>query len=365
MKKLDRHISAAWLLTLAGSVIVSTFVISLTGIFEIVELLARGAPWRSMLRLLLWGLPAALTFSIPLSVLTAGLLVFGKLSADGEIMAMKASGISMWRIMRVPLLISGVLTMLCLAIHSEVAPRAHRAMGEIIAGLGVLSPSETLDEGRFIDDFKGLTIYLGRKNGDRVFNVRVYDVRNPDLKREIMARSGRILGDENGRDLWIDLYDVRIAPFSDQTPDAGFIQRTQLKIENALRLREYRVREQDMSIPELLAAMSGTEFLYPSLDEYDLSKQRMSFIVEFNRRLCLSLACTAFLLLGVPLGTAAHRKESSAGVGISMFLALNFYLFIIIGESLAKHPEASPYLIVWFPVLISVALGSSLVRRVS
>lgn len=365
MKKLDRHISAALLLTLAGSVIVSTFVISLTGIFEIVELLARGAPWRSMLRLLLWGLPAALTFSIPLSVLTASLLVFGKLSSDGEIMAMKASGISMWRIMRVPLLISGVLTMLCLAIHSEVAPRAHRAMGEIIAGLGVLSPSETLDEGRFIDDFEGLTIYLGRKNGDRVFNVRVYDVRNPDLKREIMARSGRILGDENGRDLWIDLYDVRIAPFSDQTPDAGFIQRTRLKIENALRLREYRVREQDMSIPELLAAMSGTEFLYPSLSEYDLLKQRMSFIVEFNRRLCLSLACTAFLLLGVPLGTAAHRKESSAGVGISMFLALNFYLFIIIGESLAKHPEASPYLIVWFPVLISVALGSSLVRRVS
>ncbi|NQT93833.1 MAG: YjgP/YjgQ family permease, partial [Lentisphaerae bacterium] len=215
MKTLDRHVCSALLVAFAGSVVITTFVISLTGIFELVELLARGAPWQAMFQLLLWGIPAALTFSVPLSALTASLLVFGKLSSDGEVMAMKASGISMWRIMRVPLLISGVLTMLCLTIHSEVAPRSHRAMGEVIAGLGVLSPSETLDAGRFIDDFEGLTIYLGRKKGNRVYNVRVYDVRNPGLKREIVAKSGRIAADENGRDLWIDLYDVRIAPFSD------------------------------------------------------------------------------------------------------------------------------------------------------
>jgi lipopolysaccharide export system permease protein len=89
----------------------------------------------------------------------------------------------------------------------------------------------------------------------------------------------------------------------------------------------------------------------------------MVFAVELNKRIVLAVACFAFVLLGVPLGVTAHRKESSVGLGISLFLVFNFYLFVIIAESLARKPEFRPDLIIWIPVLIAVTLGSYLIER--
>ena len=69
------------------------------------------------------------------------------------------------------------------------------------------------------------------------------------------------------------------------------------------------------------------------------------------------------MLLGIPLGIKAHRKESSIGIAMSLFLVFNFYLFIIIGESLAARPETYPHLVVWAPVLVSLTLGLFIMRR--
>jgi lipopolysaccharide export system permease protein len=85
--------------------------------------------------------------------------------------------------------------------------------------------------------------------------------------------------------------------------------------------------------------------------------------VELNKRLVLALSSFAFVWLGIPLGTRAHRKESSIGIGISLLLVTVFYLFVITGESLAKYPGAFPYVIVWIPVLTSLGLGAYLIGK--
>jgi len=365
VRKLDSYLGGSFFVALLASVVICTFVISLGALFEIVELIARGVAWRPVVLILLWGFPSALTFSIPVGALTSCLLVFGRLAADGEITAMKASGISMWRIMLAPLRLGLLLAVLCLYINNELWPRSHHACRGLIASLGVMSPVEMLDEGRFIDDFPGLTVYIGRKKDDRIHNVRIYDVRDPALKREIYAKSGVIRTGRRGRDLVIDLYDARVDPFSAETPGAGYFSSSTVTVRNALYHRGYRKREKDMTMTELIEGMRHPSNLFPALGRKDLERQRMSFAVELNKRLCLSISCLAFIFLGIPLGAAAHRKESSAGVGISIFLVLNFYLFIIIAESLAKHPEVRPDLITWLPVVISLGLGSYLVRRVN
>ena len=95
---------------------VITFVMSLAIAFKVTDLLARGVSGKLLLELLIHGIPPAMAFSIPMSVLTTCLLVFGRLSADGEITAMKASGVSTWQIISPLLHVSIFLTLICLYI---------------------------------------------------------------------------------------------------------------------------------------------------------------------------------------------------------------------------------------------------------
>lgn len=363
MRTIHRYITLSFLITFVMTLAIFTFVISIGVVFKATDLIARGVSPRPIFHILLCGIPAALAFSIPMSALTSSLLVFGGLSADGEITAMKACGISMWRMISTPLLLSLFLMVFCIYINNELAPRSHYARRDLTARLGVESPLQLLEEGRFIQDFEGLILYLGKKKANHVSNVRIYDLRVQGVKREIQAKTGIIKMSTNGTDLIIDLFDVRIDPFYDDRPGPGYCGRWPIRIADALKEQKYRKREEDWTFRELLGGMRNVSSLFPNLNEKDTLREKMSIAVELNKRLALSASCFAFVLLGIPLGISAHRKESSIGVGISLILVFNFYLFIIIAESLAKRPEVRPDLIVWLPVLISVTLGSYLVHR--
>ena len=84
MQKLNKHLARGFLLAFTVTLVVVTFVMCIGIVFKITELLARGLSWQPVLRIVMYGMPQALTYSIPVSILTASLLVFGRLSADGR-----------------------------------------------------------------------------------------------------------------------------------------------------------------------------------------------------------------------------------------------------------------------------------------
>jgi lipopolysaccharide export system permease protein len=347
--------------TFVVTLIVFTFVMSIAAVFKIADLLARDVSLGLVMKSFLCGVPFALGFSIPMSALTASLLVFGRLSSDNEITAMRACGVSMWQIASAPLLISVFLMTLCLYINTELAPASHYARRRLSASLVAGKPLALFEEGRFIRDFEGLIVYVGRKKGNRVKNVRIYEL--GETRREIQAESGVVSVATNGTDLNIDLFDVRIDPFHPDRPGAAYCVKWSTSITNALSARSYRKRVEDMNAMELVNGIRHVETQFPSLDLEDLHKQRTAVKVELNKRIALSAACFAFVIIGIPLGITAHRKESSIGVGISLFLVFNFYLFVVVAESLAECPQTVPELIVWLPVLLFGGLGYYLIER--
>lgn len=363
MRTLHKYIASSFLVTFVSTLVVFTFVLCIGIVFKVTDLLARGVAWESILRILLWGVPQALSFSIPVSTLVASLLVFGRMSADGEVMAMKACGIGLWRIVFTPIAISVLLVALCVYINNRLVPRSHLVRRQEIARLGVETPLELLDEGRFIEEFPGLTIYIGKKQEKTLQDVRIYDLRRKDVKREIRAATGALRVGNDGKDIIFDLQDVRVDPFSDQRAGPAFCQRWIVRIDNAMKSRRYRVKEDDMTFTELLGGIRDVASLYPALKGQDLLERRMMLSVEVSKRLVLSVSCFAFVMLGIPLGIKAHRKESSIGVGISLILVFNFYIFIVVAESLNKHYALRPDMIAWLPVVISVCLGSYLIKR--
>ena len=183
------------------------------------------------------------------------------------------------------------------------------------------------------------------------------------MRREIRATSGIVRQGETKADLILDLFDVRIDPFSDDRPGAAYCEKWSIAIPRASDARIYKAKKDDMTFSELLNELGHVAEEYPELDDADRRRQLSSLRVELHKRMAMSAACVAFAFLGIPLGIKAHRKESSVGVGISLVLVVNFYLFIIVGESLEKRPEFLPHLIVWLPIVISVAIGSWLIHR--
>jgi lipopolysaccharide export system permease protein len=366
MWTITRYIARSFIVSFFATLVVLTFVMSIGVIFKISTLLAHGAPWQPVVVIFLTGMPNALALTIPISTLVASLLVFGRMSADGEITAMRACGLSSWQIILSPAVISFLLAILCMYVNNEVVPLAHSAQRTAISELGMTSPLELLEEGRFIRDFEGYTVYVGKKRNDQLKDIRIYETRKEGANREVRAKTGTVrieTNDEAEVDMFLDLYDVVVDPFTENKPWPVYMGEYSVKFSNLAQKRPYTKKEDDLLLDELVASIEDPVKLFPQLKGKDTSVPRMILMVQFNKRFVMAISCFAFVLLGVPLGIRAHRKESSVGIAISLFLVFNFYLFIVIAETLDRHPATRPDLIILIPVLICIELGIYLLKR--
>ena len=364
MRIIPRYVMRGFLLTFAITLLVFTFIMCTMVLFKAVDYIAAGGDLPSIIKIFLTGLPSAMALSIPISVLTAALLTFGRLSAQGEITAMKASGISMKVILVFPILFSGLMAALCFYLNAELAPVSYHIRRQALWKLGTSAPLALIEEGRFISDFPGISFFVGGKKDNRIWDVIIYQ-QSGKVLRNIRAKNGVVRINPDRSALIVDLMDVRIDPFYEDRPGPGFSKFFPLQVDlprKAQALNPQKKRS-DLTMSELKAQIDSPPDPSAKTTPLEKAQQRMSLIVEYHKRIVLSLSCLAFVALGAPLATRTHRTESSIGIAISLFLVFNFYLFIIVADSLAKRPELKPYLIVWLPIVISFTLGSYLIHR--
>lgn len=372
MRVLNKYIIHDFLVMFFMTLLIFTFVMCLGVVLKAIDLAARGISAGFIFRVFSYNVPYMLTFSIPMSVLTTVLLHFGRLSFDGELTAMKASGISLWQVIAPVLLISMVLSLVCVLINTTVAPRCRHAVRSLLVDVGSEEPINLLEAGRFVRDFPGLMIYIGARKGAEVKDIIVYELGNNGPVRNVRAKSGKLRMDKEERAMFIDLYDVRID--QSEKEKGSDMEKTHyinaqhypVKLDfSKMQKKGSRKKVADMTFSDLMGAIRNAREEYPDLKYEDLLRQRMNMVVESNKRLALSSTCFAFTLLGIPLGMRSKRKESSIGIGISLGLVFFFYLFIIAANALVDHPELRPDMIVWIPVVAAEVFGFFLIRRVS
>ena len=370
MRTINKYLTQDYLVILGMTLMIFTFVMCLGVVIKAIDVAARGVSGAFILKIFAYNIPFMLTFSIPMSVITTVLLLFGRLSFDGEITAMKASGISMWQIVSPLVMLSIALSVVCFLINTSVAPRCRHAVRMMMVDLGVEEPINLLEPGRFVRDFPGLMIYVGSRDGAVVEDVVVYEMGASGPIRNVRAKKGELRVDREAKAMFVDLYDVRIDQREKEKgtgeEKSHYInaQHYPVKLDFSRSQRKtVRRKVADMTFTELVQATRDVRAAFPELDYEDLLRQRMSMLVEANKRLALSLSCFAFTLLGIPLGMKSKRKESTVGVGISLGLVFGFYLFIIIANALVGSPELRPDVIVWIPVVISEVLGFYLIYR--
>jgi lipopolysaccharide export system permease protein len=360
-----------FLVTFFVTCLVFTFVMCMSAVIKAIDLMSRGVSGMFILKVFSYNIPFIATFSIPVSVLTAVLLQFGRLSFDGELTAMKACGMSMWQITSPVIILTILLSGFCVYLNSSAAPRSHFAQRQVLVNLGIEEPVSLLEEGRFIRDFPGLMIYVGKKDKRQVQDVVVYEMGPSGIKRNVRAKSGTMQADKENHALLIDLYDVRIdQPDAEHPMDptrTHYINAehypVKLDFSEMLNKGKLNLRTAEMTFTDLVRNIRDVRSAFPYLQPKDLVLQRMKMVVEFNERVTLSLSCFAFSLLGIPLGMKSRRKESSVGIAISLLLVFLYYFFVIVADSLVRHPQFRPDLIVWIPVVTAEVVGFLLIRR--
>ena len=153
MRIIDRYISRQLIVNLLFAIVVLSFVLVLGNIFrKLLPLLVNhDLPVEYVVGFIAYVLPFSLIFTIPWGLLTAVLLVFGRLSADNELTALRSNGISIGRIC-VPLVAIAVLcTMASLWLNIEVAPAAQDQMRTTVFNLATHDPMALFGSDQVID----------------------------------------------------------------------------------------------------------------------------------------------------------------------------------------------------------------------
>lgn len=365
MKIIDRYIGSSILSTAFFGVVVLSLVLVLGNLFK--ELLDKiienpDLPIASVLSFMLLVLPFSLTFTIPWGFLTALLLVFGRISADNELIALRANGVSIVRIC-IPVLIAAVvLTGICFWINIEVAPRAEKKMTDAVVEMVTSNPAAFFAADAVLDQFPDRRVYVGGKEGDRLKNLVVFELNdNLDPIQLVVAKESVITSDTANARLMLKLFDARFEKRDDKDP------RDVTKIRQGIVLDEGDFPiSLDKFYKDNMGGRRLSSYTLSELRDYmakGAGGQMLESQVEMNRRFSSSLACFAFALIAIPLGITAHRKETSVGFAISLVVAFTYFFFIIMANTFRDVPSAHPSLLIWFPNILFITLGSFLFWR--
>jgi lipopolysaccharide export system permease protein len=367
----NRYMLGNFLKSFFAALAVLTFVMYVGAVVQAIDYMSRGISGPLILKIFALNIPFTLSFVIPMSVLTTVLLHFGRLSADGEITAMKASGVSLWQVAAPILFCSALLSGLCLYINAELSPRSHFARRQMLRELGEKDPLALLDEGRFVNDFPGAKIYVGKKSDSQLEDIILYQFDDGGARAEVRAKSGQVSFNPETRMMEINLKQVRLTEYDKTDPEDLTKARNlsaesypvRLDLRQMLKKSKTHKKPDDMTFSELLDAIRNVRQAFPDIQEKNVPRMRAKMAVDANQRVALALSCFSFALLGVPLGIRSHRKESSIGVGMALVLLFFFYLFILLSDALVDRPEWRPDMIPWIPVVGCQIIGFSLLQK--
>ncbi len=376
MKTLHKYLAGQVLASLLLTVAVFTFVLLLGNVLrEILQLLVNGEVRIGLVfRAIGLLIPWVLVFALPMGLLTATLLVFGRFSADQELTAARASGISLIAL-SAPVL---VLSLLCCGvsawINMEVGPRSRAEYKDVIAEAQADLANIQLPEGRLIYDFPGYILYTAKNDKGNLKNVLVYWIaKNTTLQ----APTGRIEMDTTNKLLTIELYNAQsVSRLTNGTPIFSSFGIFPITADlSAKPAGNEKPRISDMTFPQLREELREREklleFLPPTTNsaaEWRAQFKETETLIEqarsqMHEQLAFSFACFGFALVGIPLGIRVHRRETNIGIAIALGLVLVYYSFIILGNSLSSRPELYPHLIFWLPNFIFQAAGAVLLWR--
>src|SRR3990172_732648 len=190
-----------------------TFVLVMDFILEILNLIiTRGLNAYTVLKMFGLNLAWMLALSIPMAVLVATLMAFGRMSADNEITALRSGGISLYKLVRPVIFASLLLALGLVFFNNRVLPDANHQARLLMTQIYQKRPTLNIKENVFIDEIPGYHILIKKVDprSSKVEDILIYDQKDRTTPRTIFARRGNLEFSADGNTLIMELYDGEI-----------------------------------------------------------------------------------------------------------------------------------------------------------
>ena len=341
---------------------VFTLILLIARILKLVEMVVnRGVPFLEVLKLFSYILPAFLEITVPMALLLAVLVAFGRLSSDSEITALKTSGISLYQLLRPVALFAIAVYVVALGLSLLARPWGNSLLRGALYEIAKTRASAGLKEKVFTDDFADLVIYVDHIEppGNMLRGILISDSRDAAQRNTVFATVGFLVPNEPMHVLTLRLMEGSIHAFNeaDRSYHRTDFATYDITLDVNAALAAMRPRERDpseMTLGELRAAIAA---------KHAAHQPAFSEAVEVQRKFSIPFACLAFAAVGVPLGVRPSPSVRSRGFMLSLALIFVYYLLLTLGESLGERGVLPAWIALWLPNILLSALAAVLFRR--
>jgi lipopolysaccharide export system permease protein len=342
---------------------------------DVLSLLAGGRlSWGLFLKLLALLIPYVVAYALPLGMLTGILMVFGRLSAQREITAMKSVGLSMYRIAAPVFLVAFMGTALCIAINFYYAPMAKHAYRASIKNLLRENPLQFIQPRTFIKDFPGYVLYVGERNGQTMNDFWIWELDDEDqVSVFLKANRGAFSYDDKLDAIILTLYqgsgekrEHAALDNLDNPASLPTLMFDQLSIRLPLTaLFGHSSMHKSLSMSTLgeLVVLRNEAYAREQAGDLEAFKERIKIQTQIQKGFAMAFSIFALASIAIPLGIKANRSETYANLALAVGLALSYYFFVILATWLQGAPRLRPDILVWAPNLAFQSLGFYLLYR--
>ena len=428
MKKLQTYTIKEFLAPFVLSAGIFTFVMLLDKLLDLLDMIvSKGVPVRTVVEVFLLLLPSMVAVVVPMAVLAGVLMAVGRMEADLEVTAMKASGVSIFVLIKPLMLAAVVLAGTMVLFNNYVLPDANHMAKNLLLDIGSMHPAAKIIPGMFVDDIENYRIIVEDKDDltGELENVVIHEDVPGAPGRTITALRGRmqpvsanrfrlVLMDGQMhelspageyRKLDFQEYTVEITRSrelvrqdrenrGDRELSAGQMRILVDSLERSIEVLEDSM-ERTGSAP-VLALMNDSTLVtargtFPPSDSveartwFNVSRNHLTqlsanlriladrkaslqrtvskYNVEIQKKYSIPFACIVFVLLGVPLALSTRKGSAGIALGVSLLVILVYYLFLVAGEKLADRRMMPAFLSMWLPNIVLGSFGVFLTMR--
>lgn len=325
-------------------------------------------PLIEALEILLLKIPEFVAYSLPVAIMLATLITYGRLSSDSELIALRGCGISLYRIITPALILSILVTGITFLISEFVVPAANYQATSILVNSIQEEHAFWQNKDIFYPEFEEVQLPNGSK--ERRLKSLVY-AENFDGKK--MKDLTVLKWTKKGLEQ-IVLSDN--ASWNNQTKKWDFFNGTIYKLEsNASFGNSSSFKHEKIALPK-----AAFDFALQGRDPYEMNiteaKQYMKilrlvgdtkkltfFSVRTEQKIAFPFVCIVFGLVGSALGSRPHQVSRATSFGLSIAIIFIYYLLAFFMGSLGMIEILTPTMAAWLPNLIGLGISGFLIYQ--
>ncbi|MCC7441333.1 MAG: LPS export ABC transporter permease LptF [Bdellovibrionales bacterium] len=356
-KKVDHYLLVEVMNPFLGALLFLLFVFLMFQVLRLAEMfIVHGMPFSLLGRMVALLTLSFLPMALPVAFLLAVLLAFARLSADSELVAMKACGISIWRMTAPVLGISAGVVALSLALNLGWVPWAENELKSTLTRLSNTEAVGAIKPGTFNKGFYDLLIYADEvdpKTG-HLKNVFIFDEREPKTPFTVVAANGGVrpveTPSEFGAAVVLELKRGNIHQTSEESETYQKINfsKYSLYLEIEEGEDDSKVKPRRLPMARLLEGIA---------DPHMKPRKKRRYRTELWRRFSIALSPFVFVFLGIGFGTVRTRSARASAVLVTFVVVLLFWTLLAYATTKGFSGKLPPAAVLWLPNLAVTILA--------